>query len=104
MANISPFAPFYKSAKLSNFFFSFYIAIFKNDVTLKIKNSNADLSLSDDSDCHTLSSSLQSCRMLYRKIGDGLKEAALLLDSNGHDNVYDIAAITGFSILTFYHV
>ena len=70
----------------------------------EILNSNADLSLSDDSDFYTPSSSLQPCRMSYRKIGDDLKEAALLLDAHGCDNVYDIAAITGFSICTFYRV
>ncbi|KAF8812903.1 hypothetical protein BYT27DRAFT_7085843 [Phlegmacium glaucopus] len=40
--------------------------------------------------------------MVYRKISDDLKEAALQLDAHGRDSVYDIAAIMGFSIRTFY--
>ena len=40
--------------------------------------------------------------MVYRKISDDLKEAALRLYARGRDNVHQIAAITGFSIRTFY--
>ncbi|KJA26468.1 hypothetical protein HYPSUDRAFT_132666 [Hypholoma sublateritium FD-334 SS-4] len=42
--------------------------------------------------------------MVYRKISDDLKEAALRLDARGHDNAYQIAAITGFSVRTFYRI
>lgn len=40
--------------------------------------------------------------MVYRKISDDLKEAALRLDARGRDDVYEIAAIAGFSVRTFY--
>ncbi len=40
--------------------------------------------------------------MVYRKISDDLKEAALRLEARGRDTVYDIVAITGFSLRTFY--
>lgn len=42
--------------------------------------------------------------MVYRKISNDLKEAALRLKARGRDTVYDIVAITGFSIRTFYRV
>ncbi len=41
--------------------------------------------------------------MVYRKISDDLKEAALRLYARGRDNIHEIASITGFSIRTFYH-
>jgi len=41
--------------------------------------------------------------MVYRKISDDLKEAALRLMARGRDTVYDIAAVTGFSVRTLYH-
>ena len=40
--------------------------------------------------------------MVYQKISDDLKEAALRLMACGHDTVYDIAAVTGFSVHTLY--
>ena len=40
--------------------------------------------------------------MVYQKISDDLKEAALWLMACGHDTVYDIAAVTGFSVHTLY--
>jgi len=40
--------------------------------------------------------------MVYQKISDDLK-VALWLAACGHDNIYDIVAITGFSRWTFYH-
>ena len=40
--------------------------------------------------------------MVYQKISDDLKEAALWLMACGHDTVYDIAAVTGFFVHTLY--
>lgn len=42
--------------------------------------------------------------MVYQKISDDLKEAALQLAACGRDSVYDIVAVTGFSKWTFYRI
>ena len=40
--------------------------------------------------------------MVSRKISDDLKEAALRLTNRGRDSIYNMAAITGLSVSTFY--